>query len=473
MMSRDEVAQEYVRISALLPKVREQLMRYPGVRDVAVGVKETNDLATEHIVFRVYVDEKKPITALAPDALIPSMIDGIATDVVLEPTAKLIDDTDPYRPLIGGAQIGNDSSSALGTMGCIAKRNIDGAIVILSCHHVMMANHAELGEKIGQPEISCCCCCKGNIIGEVVNALDNVLVDAAIAKVVGTPGFMNEILDIGPIMGSGPLLLGGSTVLPNDKIRKRGRSSGFTSGTVLTPLKGIGGKAQQIEIKPDPQFTAFAQRGDSGSVIVNENNVVVGLLWSIDEATEKLGYANRIVDVVNAMDITILPSGTPGTVALGGVSVSDEELRAPINATPSDELATQLAQTEAGRRALALFQNHGKEINELLNGNRHVKVAWHRYQGPAFTGHFVKSAREPGHVIPSEIEGVSPANTLIRMSIVLQEHGSPALAAAVDECTVPLLSVVSGATSVREVLDRLDDSVDADASMSTTSPVSG
>ncbi|MEO5817899.1 MAG: hypothetical protein ABIT20_21695 [Gemmatimonadaceae bacterium] len=457
MKSRDERANEYVRLLALLPKAREQLMRYPGVRDVAVGVKETNDLATEHIVFRVYVDEKKPKGSLAPDAVIPPVVEGVATDVVLEPTAKLIDDTESYRPLLGGVQIGNDSSSALGTLGCIAKRNSDGAIVFLSCHHVMMANHADLGEKIGQPEISCCCCCKGNIVGEVVNKLDNALVDAAIAKVVGAPGFMNEILDIGPIMGSGPLLLGGSTVLPNDKVRKRGRSTGFTSGTVLTPLKGIGGKVQQIEIKPDPQHRAFAARGDSGSVIVNENNVVVGLLWSIDAATEKLGYANRIVDVVAAMGITILTSGTPGTIALGSIAVSDDALHAPIPTEPGAELTRQLERSDVGRRALALFQNHGTEINELLNGNRNVKVAWHRYQGPAFTGHFVKSAREAGHVIPAEIEGVSTANTLIRMSVVLQEYGSPALAAAVDECTVSMLTVISGATSVRDVLARLDE----------------
>jgi hypothetical protein len=310
-------------------------------------------------------------------------------------------------------------------------------------------------------------------VGEVVDALDNVLVDAAIAKVVGKPGFMNEILDIGPILGSGPLLAGGSTVLPNDRVRKHGKATGFSRGTVLTPLKAAGGKGQQIEIKPEPPFTRFANRGDSGSVIVNEDNIVVGLLWSIDEATEKLGYANRIVDVINAMGITILTSGTPGTIALGGVAVPDEVLSTPVRLEPGEELTRQLDRSAVGRRALALFKEHGREINELLNDNRQVKVAWHRYQGPAFTGHFVKSAREPGHVIPAEIDGVSPTNTLIRMAVVLREHGSAALAAAVDECTVPFLNVISGATSLRDALENVGDDLRVDAAMSANSPALG
>ena len=452
MKSREERLKEYVRISALLPKARDQLMRYAGVRDVAVGLKETNNLATDAVVFRVYVDEKKPATALAADQIIPRNVEGVPTDVVLEPTPKLIDDTDEYRPLLGGIQIGNDSSSSIGTLGCIARRNSDGTIVALSCHHVMMANHAQIGEKIGQPEISCCCCCKGHIIGEVVNAADTPLVDAAIAKITGKPGFMNEIVDVGLVLGSATLNAGGSTVLPNDKVRKRGRTTGLTSGTVLTPLKTVGGKLQQIELKPDPQFPKFAYKGDSGSVVVDENNVVVGLLWSIDKATETLGYANLITNVTATMAITIINSGTPGTIPLGAGALTE-----PVEAAVPDrldELVKVLEAMDVGRAALAMFREHGREIDRLLNENRHVKVAWHRYQGPAFTGHFLKSAREPGHRIPLEIEGVSPANVVLRMSVVLQEQGSEPLAAAVEKNTVPLLHLVSGVTSVEELLGR-------------------
>jgi hypothetical protein len=186
---------------------------------------------------------------------------------------------------------------------------------------------------------------------------------------------------------------------------------------------------------------------------VDENNIVVGLLWSIDAATETLGYANLITNVCATMGITILTTGTPGTIALGAVNVA-EEPDVAMTAQPLDALVAQLERSDAGRDVLAFFRRHNREIDELLRTNREVKVAWNRFYGPSFTAHLVKSARDPSHRLPAEIEGVSPVNLLIRMSVVLQEEGTPELAAAVDEHTLPLLALIDGATSVSELLAR-------------------
>jgi hypothetical protein len=59
------------------------------------------------------------------------------------------------------------------------------------------------------------------------------------------------------------------------------------------------------------------------------------------------------------------------------------------------------------------------------------------------------------------------------MAVVLQEYGSPALAAAVDECTVPVLAAVAGARSVRDVLDRIGVDAQVDALMSANAPATG
>jgi hypothetical protein len=153
------------------------------------------------------------------------------------------------------------------------------------------------------------------------------------------------------------------------------------------------------------------------------------------------------------MNITILNSGTAGAIPLGGAPSA--EALAETDAAPLAAVVKALEQSAAGREALALFREHGDEINALINGNRQVKVSWHRYQGPAFTGHVVQSAKEPSHRIPAEIEGVSPANLLIRMSVALQEHGSAALAAAIDRNTLPLLNLVAGAANVHELIERV------------------
>ncbi len=459
MRPRHERVAEFTRLSALLPKAREQLMAYPGVRHVSVGLKETAGKPTEQIVFRVYVEKKLPANELPRKKVIPVEVLGVKTDVLVEPVPTLADDDGRYRPLLGGIQIGNDSSSEVGTMGCIARLDSDGSIVMLSNHHVMMAGGASNGEKIGQSTISCCCCCKGNIVGVVVNSLNNGLVDCAIARITGAPGFMNEIIDIGLILGAATLNAGGSTVAPGDHVMKRGRTTGLTTGTVTdpkgptagNPAKQIPARANQIHIAPDAGFDHFQWFGDSGSALVNDQNVVVGLCWGVNTNTND-SFANIITDVTAAMGITIINSGTPGTIPLGSASVA-EPLQAP-GPDHLDDIVRVLDTLEVGRAALAMFREHGDEINRLLNDNRQVKVAWHRYQGPAFTGHFIKSAREPGHRIPPEIADVSPANVVLRMSVVLQEQGSAALAAAVAANTVPLLHLVSGITSVEEMLER-------------------
>jgi hypothetical protein len=51
---------------------------------------------------------------------------------------------------------------------------------------------------------------------------------------------------------------------------------------------------------------------------------------------------------------------------------------------------------------------------------------------------------------------VTPPNLLIRMSVVLQDEGSPALAAAVEANTLRLLQLFSEATNVHEMLERVD-----------------
>jgi hypothetical protein len=467
MKSREERLAEYLRLSDLLPQAKAILMAYPGVREVAVGVKEVNGKPTDVVAFRVYVVQKKADAEVPPAEKIPPQVLGVPTDVVLEANTRLIEDSDKYRPLLGGIQIGNDTSSGTGTLGCIAQLTSDNSMVMLSNHHVMMSGGAAVGEKVGQPEISCCCCCKGNIIGTVLNALDNTLVDCAIARITDQPGFIMEVVDIGLLLGSAPLV-GASTVLPNDRVRKRGKRTELTIGTVLTPSMSTATKTNQIEIVPTAEFPRFAYYGDSGSVVVNDANQVVGLLWSIDSATETRGYANIITNVMTAMNIRIIDGGTPGTIPLGSGAFAEESALLEVDDAPLREIARVLQQSEKGRRVLELVDRHRREINQLLNDSREVKVAWHRFQGPAFTAHAVKSAREHDHVIPPEIEGITPANLLIRMSVVLQDHGSPSLKADVEASTLPLLDLLSAGGRVHDLLERFlakDTAVDAGVSV--------
>ena len=68
-------------------------MKYPGVRHVSVGLKETAGKPTEEIVFRVYVEMKKQASELAPHAIVPDSVLGVKTDVLVLPTPSVTDDT--------------------------------------------------------------------------------------------------------------------------------------------------------------------------------------------------------------------------------------------------------------------------------------------------------------------------------------------------------------------------------------------
>ena len=464
MKSKEEQLADYVRMAALLPEARAELMRFPGVTEVGVGVKEKNNRLTGETVFRVYVVEKRPAAALAPDAMIPTTVLGVPTDVVVQGIPEETDDDDKYRPLQGGIQIGNDTTTEVGTLGCIAQLNTDGSVVILGNQHVMLSGNAGNGEMIGQPTISCCCCCKGNIVADVVDSAYDGLVDCAIARVRGETGFTNEVQDIGPIFGSASPNLAGTTVTPNQAVRKRGRTTGLTTGTVsnpsiatpANPAKNVPARTNQIEITPDAGVEWFQFDGDSGAVLVDEENLVVGLMWGVDKGTRR-AYANRITDVTSAMKITIPNSGTAGTVALGGMPIVSDAPPFEIDDASLRAVAGKLRRSAKGRSILELIERHRREIDGLLKNNREVTVAWHRFQGPAFTAHVIESARDRQHVIPPTIEGVAPANLVIRMSIVFQDHGSAQLRTDAEANTLPLLELLATGGGVHDLLDRFAD----------------
>lgn len=63
----------------------------------------------------------------------------------------------------------------------------------------------------------------------------------------------------------------------------------------------------------------------------------------------------------------------------------------------------------------------------LVNHRRPVTVAWHRSKGPTFLAHFVNNARDPAHLIPFEVEGITREKMIQRMAEVLTQQGSQEL----------------------------------------------
>ena len=92
-------------------EAKAELMKIPGVVGVGYGRKERGGKVTDEIAFRVYVKEKKKLSDLKPDEVIPSSYKGIPTDVIkereVESLAGVCDDHSTHRPLIGGITVTN------------------------------------------------------------------------------------------------------------------------------------------------------------------------------------------------------------------------------------------------------------------------------------------------------------------------------------------------------------------------------
>jgi hypothetical protein len=224
---------------------------------------------------------------------------------------------DLCRPLKIGCSVGHFLVTA-GTLGAFVRDRDTGTVQILSSNHVLAnLNTAQADDDILQP-------------GKYDNGTDPAdlvasftrcfqidfqqpnLIDCAIAAVGGGVGIDSSSLDsLGALAG-----LRATPLVGGERVRKVGRTTGVTSGTVLsTDINNVevdyGAQSAtfdaQIEIQGDNGL--FSDGGDSGSLVIDENNYAVGLLCSGSDqpiSGGQLSYANPIGIVLNALRVDLL-----------------------------------------------------------------------------------------------------------------------------------------------------------------------
>ncbi|MDO1444630.1 hypothetical protein Q0590_00125 [Rhodocytophaga aerolata] len=473
--SRQERIEIHDRLVAMLDDVRKEIMaKYKGVKSVDVGLKETEGKLRQQFAFIIHVEEKKDPNALKPEETIPKEIRGVPTDVQVYRIYTIQVDTSAYSPLWGGIQIGGQGTGGgLGTLGCFVTLTGDTKVHLLTNHHVIIGMNGAVGNLVGHPDApSVCCCCACGDIGKITAGQVGVvtppvgtpnIVDAAIAILHGQNAgddeetrFTNKIINIGPVFGS-------AAPIPGDIVRKRGRTTHFTEGTIdiinHSPTVNYGTEdnpihityVNQIRVKPNAPYPRFSAPGDSGSAIVNNLNQVVGLHFS---GSGDLSIANRITQVIDRLGIAVMSSGTAGTIPLSAVEADALPHAHPV--TFLARMEQQLQRTEKGKELIQVIRDNRHEVLDLINDNREVKVAWNRYQGPSFVGHLIKNAREPEHQIPRDINGYSFHNLLIKMSDVLERNGSRQLARTVEDYALAAFNFAEAYTGLDSLNNLLE-----------------
>ncbi len=318
----------------------DELLGRENVLGVAVGRKVVHGRETDEACIVVYVDHKEPEDALSRRDLVPKALDGVRTDVVatgpiralplLETLA--VSHTARVRPAPGGVSIAHEKVTA-GTLGVLAHRT-SGEAVILSNNHVLAnSNEGHTGDRILQPgpydggrpqdaiatleafvpiafsetELDGL----GRLVERMLGALlapvglglrrlpsgKTNLVDAAIARPLSAGLVAPDILEIGPASGTVAAALG-------LRLKKSGRTTGLTKGKVTgldaTVEVDYGGKSAVFrgQIVSD----ILSRGGDSGSLIVDETNRAVGLLFAGGTTTTIL---NPIESVLAALSLRL------------------------------------------------------------------------------------------------------------------------------------------------------------------------
>jgi hypothetical protein len=298
-----------------------RLMQYPNVTGVGVGLRVVGGRRTDEVCVRVYVRRKVPEAQLSPADLLPRTVDGATVDVI-EGDFVYMQDGAPALPLeervmrhfpflTPGVSVGGLRVTA-GTLGAAVYDAAEGGQqLLLSNWHVLCGDPAcERGEAIVQPGTFDGGAAPRDTVAVLHRFAHTDRVDAAVAFVNGERFLRDAIPGIGLLRGVGGASLG-------TRARKSGRTTGLTSGTVedVSADVTVSGKLflDQIVVTRDGN-DPIVQGGDSGSLVVDEHDLAVGLLFggAIDGS---LWIANHVQDVMDALHIRFTPEPSPLLVA--------------------------------------------------------------------------------------------------------------------------------------------------------------
>jgi hypothetical protein len=305
------------------------------INGFAITRKRVSGKITDQPSIAFYVNRKLSLRNLPIQNRIPKQInipweyspDGVlevVTDVqparfqALENTARL-------RPCPGGLSIGHVDITA-GTLGCLVRDKTNDATAILSNNHVLAnTNQAALGDPILQPGPYDGGAAPTDTIA-ILNRFHPIdfaegatnYIDAAVAAPTDPTWVEDNIKDIGDSIPTEWLDIGIDDL--GTYVRKSGRTTEHTTGYVdavnatVTVKYGLFEKAtfvDQIIITQELPEEDISAGGDSGSVVLDREKKLIGLLFAGSERDEAAGepataIINPIKHVFNLLNLETL-----------------------------------------------------------------------------------------------------------------------------------------------------------------------
>lgn len=262
-----------------------------NVIGIGLGSKVTMGINTNEPCIKVLVTKKQPLTKLNSKDIIPKIYKELKTDIIEIGEISQLSLKDRVRPLVFGCSIMPLRAPYTGTAGALVTDGID--YYILSNNHVLcICNKIPIGEPILQPSRM-----DGGIYPDdvvaylykfiplITNSQGSKILnfaDAAIAKIYKRVPFTSYIQSFGTPRG----------VIANPdigtKVKKNGRTSGITTGQIVAtnvtysqPSSAtVLSEVENILYRDAIITDSVSMPGDSGSLLLDEDNFAIGLLHS-------------------------------------------------------------------------------------------------------------------------------------------------------------------------------------------------
>lgn len=306
-MENEEIDIRLAGVQEIKEANEDDLFVMPNVVGVGIGYKEIKGEETDTLCVHVYVEKKMTKKDLATDAMIPSTLGDVKTDVREIGRVEALAFKSKIRPAKPGYSIGHYKITA-GTFGCLVKDACNPCLTyILSNNHVLAnSNAANRGDPILQPGKADGGSYPADLIARLhqfVPILFNQrerynLVDAALAKPIDLRKVVASVAGLGIPKGTVEATLGMNVV-------KSGRTTGTTTGKVVgidatiavNYGVGVGYFRNQI------LTSNMSQGGDSGSLLMSRDRKATGLLFA---GSTRVTVHNNINNVLMALGVEIV-----------------------------------------------------------------------------------------------------------------------------------------------------------------------
>jgi hypothetical protein len=289
---------------------RDKLFANPDVVSVGIGYRKKKGNLTDEVCIVVGVRRKLPKKQLDASRIIPSELTYYSPEQAKEIAACVdvqekgmpsnyacsactTDLESRVRPVPGGFSISGDEG---GTLGGWVWDNVTGQVVLLSNEHVLGDTG---GTDVLQPSFT-----DGGVAADhFADVLRAGTLDAAIAVPIDVDDIEYNIECVGPAVYETAEPTLGMVV------EKTGQTTAHTCGTVPQIAIDVGhyGSRNDFEVYTDTDGVRFAYYGDSGSLVVEQNDGaawkrVIGLLWGGDPSDYN-AYAHPINDVFGDLNL--------------------------------------------------------------------------------------------------------------------------------------------------------------------------